>query len=301
MTVPRIIARPPRAAASSGRADAGPGARRRLRRLRRRVDAIDDAQDRRVDRHVVAARATRAPARPGRRSRRRRRRRATSSVGDQVPRREAPARRARAAGRPAASPAARRASRRVAQTSPDHAPEDHRAPRRAREPSTMPTTTSLSATSAPTVKSRTRLPCATMTRSPGPGVQAVDRDDQPVGARRPPAVSRTHQQQLAPGEARRLPRRPEPPDDPAQDHAQLPAWAFARDFTAAADFVGLGALLGAAPPWAFAPWPRASRPAPSARRLGGRVLAAPRSCARSADATACPAGARSSSSSSLAT
>src|SRR3954470_16084639 len=47
--------------------------------------------------------------------------------------------------------------------------------------------------------------------------QAVHGDDQPVrhgSGRR----LRTDEQQLAGGETRPLPRRPEPPDDPAQDH-----------------------------------------------------------------------------------
>ena len=51
----------------------------------------------------------------------------------------------------------------------DDAAQDHRA--RRSWPSTMPTTMSLSATSAPTVRSRTRLPCATSTRSPGPAAR----------------------------------------------------------------------------------------------------------------------------------
>ena len=143
----------------------------------------------------------------------------------------------------------------------DDAPEDHRAP--SSWPSTMPMTMSLSATSAPTVRSRTRLPCATSDAIAGAGGQAVDRDHQPVGlaARRGLGPD---QQQLAPGEARRLPRRPEPPNDPAQDHGspvvRYRFLALARaDFTAAADFFAFALFSGFA----------AFLAATGRRRLGG--------------------------------
>ncbi len=112
----------------------------------------------------------------------------------------------------------------------------------------MPMTMSLSATSAPTVRSRTRLPCATTTRSPGPAARpstaTTSRSASPPCRR-----LGSNQQQLAPGEARRLPRRPEPPNDPAQDHGspvvRYRFLALARaDFTAAADFFALALFSG---------------------------------------------------------
>ena len=81
----------------------------------------------------------------------------------------------------------------------------------------------------------------------GAGGQAVDGDHQPVGlaARRRLGPD---QQQLAAGQARRLPRRPEPPHDPAQEHGSPVGYrflAFARaDFTLAADFFAFALFSG---------------------------------------------------------
>ena len=54
----------------------------------------------------------------------------------------------------------------------------------------MPTITSLSATSAPTVMSRTRLPWATITRSPGPASRPSTATIRPRASRLPRAPSR---------------------------------------------------------------------------------------------------------------
>src|SRR5262249_17234666 len=73
----------------------------------------------------------------------------------------------------------------------DDAAEDHRRPspepRRpgsSSTPSTMATITSLVGAATPTVRSRTRLPCATSTRSPGPAPSrsSATSDGAPPGA-----------------------------------------------------------------------------------------------------------------------